>query len=173
MKGRGYQPLWMPLGLSNYKMTVACYVSGAELTREFLFCTRTRSERRGKKNQRITRNLLRNAKLLLWRELLHSRNFSPCMRQAACMEKNKTIPPPPLLPVCLSPPHSIDMHSWPGRCKNRLAVPELEMVTECRLQLLGFWVLSDTSKPGSRWGKLVRDMLEHWGQEPRIMDCLC
>lgn len=62
-----------------------------------------KNQEEGKKNQRITRNLLRNAKLLLWRDILPSRNFSPCMRQAACMEKNKTIPPPPLLPVRLSP----------------------------------------------------------------------
>lgn len=54
------------------------------------------------------------------------------------MVKNKTTPPPPRLPLGLTPPHSIDMHSWPGRCKNRLAAPELEMVTEGSLQLLGF-----------------------------------
>uniref|UniRef100_A0A8V0XMI9 Ankyrin 2 n=1 Tax=Gallus gallus TaxID=9031 RepID=A0A8V0XMI9_CHICK len=38
------------------------------------------------------------------------------------------------------------MHSWPGRCKNRQAVPELEMVTDCCLQLLGFRVLCGTGR---------------------------
>lgn len=61
------------------------------------------------------------------------------MHEEGCLhgeKQNNTTPSPaPGQPL---PPHSIDMHSWPGRCKNRLAVPELEMVTECRLQLLGF-----------------------------------
>lgn len=59
-------------------------------------------------------------------------------KQAAHMVKNKTTPPPSPAPPRPRPPHCIDMHSWPGRCKNRLAAPELEMVTEGSLQLLGF-----------------------------------
>lgn len=47
---------------------------------------------------------MRNAKLLVWRDGLHSRDFSPCVRQAACMVKNKTTPPPPLLSVGSPPP---------------------------------------------------------------------
>lgn len=61
------------------------------------------------------------------------------MCTAGCSQgekQNNTAPSPALSQ--LTPPHSIDMHSWPGRCKNRLAEPELEMVTECSLQLLGF-----------------------------------
>lgn len=55
------------------------------------------------------------------------------------------------------PPHpnTIDMHSWPGRCKNRRAAPELEMVTDCCLQLLGFRVLpatEDGSGKGAWYG---------------------
>lgn len=60
----------------------------------------------GEKNQRITRNLLRNAKLLLWRDISHSRDFSPCMRRAGCLhgeKQNNTTPSPAPRPVCLSP----------------------------------------------------------------------
>lgn len=56
-------------------------------------------------------------------------------RLAVCWE---AVPPPQ--------PNSIYMHSWPGRCKNRQAVPELEMVTDCCLQLLGFRVLCGTGR---------------------------
>lgn len=48
----------------------------------------------------------------------------------------------------LPPPHSIDTHSWPCRCKNRWAEPELEMVTTCCLQLLRF--LYDTGQSAKR-----------------------
>lgn len=61
------------------------------------------------------------------------------MCKAGCLhgeKQNNTAPSP--APPWPHPPHSIDMHSWPGRCKNRLAAPELEMVTEGSLQLLGF-----------------------------------
>lgn len=74
--------------------------------------------------------------------------LEPVCEWAVCIVKNQTAAPP------LGPP--IDMHSWPGRCKNSLAGPELEMVTECEcgLQLLGFWALSDTRQPadGEAWG---------------------
>lgn len=83
----------MPRGLSHYKIIVVCYVSGAKSLRVCILCEYKNAEE--KKNQRITRNLLRNAKLLIWRDALHSRDFSPCVRQAACMVKNKTTPPAP------------------------------------------------------------------------------
>lgn len=153
MEGRGCQPLWMPLGLSNYKMSVACYVGGgAELLREeFVFCVRTRTEKGvEKKKSKDYQEFMEECRTSLMERHFTQREFQS-MREADCLhgeKQNNTTPSPaPRLPL---PPHSIDMHSWPGRCKNRLAVPELEMVTECRLQLLGFWVLSDTSKPGSK-----------------------
>lgn len=62
-------------------------------------------------------------------------------RQAGCSLGRKRSPPPPH-------PNAIYMHSWPGRCKNRQAAPELEMVTDCCLQLLGFRVLRDTGRLG-------------------------
>lgn len=32
-----------------------------------------------------------------------AKNFNPCVKQAACRVKNKTMPPPPLLSACLTP----------------------------------------------------------------------
>lgn len=178
MEGRGCQPLWMPLGLSNYKMSVACYVGGgAELLREeFVFCVRTRTEKGvEKKNQRITRNLWRNAELLLWRDILHSGNFSPWGRQTACMEKNKTIPPPSLLPVCLSPLTLLTCIAGLVGVKIDWQSLNWKWSLNAGYSCWGFeFSLTLASRAASRWGKLVRAIRsEHWGLEPRIMDGLC
>lgn len=46
------------------------------------------------------------------------------------------------------------MHSWTGRCKNRLAAPELEWSLNAACSC---WVLSsDTSQTASRWGAPVK-----------------
>ena len=142
------------------KVVFTCYVGEVRLA-ALVFCVRRKTEG---ENQRHS---LSNAGILCG-DILNSRNLIPCVKQAARMVKNKTTPPPPLPALGLAPPNSIDMHSWPGRCKNRLAAPELEMVTEGGLQLLGFWVLPDTSKPASRWGELVRGVKGNWAEEPRV-----
>lgn len=172
MKGRGSRPLWMPRGLSHYKIIVVCYVSGAKSLREFVFCVSTRTQR--KKKSKDYQEFIEECKTSHMERRFTQQGLQP-MCEAGCLHGEKQNNAARPLPCSRSapPPHSIDMHSWPGRCKNRPAVPELEMVTECGLQLLGFWVLSDTSKPSRRWGELARDMSKSWAVGSRRMDWSC
>lgn len=124
----------MLLGSSNRKIIVVCYVNGAKLLREFAFCVSLQRKKKSKDYQEF----IEECKTSHMERHFTQQDLQP-MCEAGCLhgeKQNSTAPSPP--PCRLHPPHSIDMHSWPGRCKNRLAVPELDMATECSLQLLGF-----------------------------------
>lgn len=149
------QATWVPLVFSNHRVTFSCYANQARLLTDLVLSV---SGETGESED--CKECFQWCTVLVCTDILHSRHWSPRVSGLFAQWKTKQHGPSPGL---RAPPRPIDMHSWPGRCKNSLAGPELEMVTECSPQLLGFWVLPDTSPPadGEAWRGARR------GAEPR------